>query len=113
METFLISWRPSLPSWSKSRPSKYTLPFVLLEAMQAGLPIVATNVGGIPEALGDAGLLVEPENPAALAQALDKIVLDNSLAEQLSKKAYERSKLFTEEKMLFETKKVYDRILKK
>jgi glycosyltransferase involved in cell wall biosynthesis len=91
---------------------KEGLPFVLLEAMQAGLPIVATSVGGIPEALGDAGLLVPPENPQALAAALDKLVMDQPLADTLSQKALGRSQLFTEAKMLEEIKKVYEHLLK-
>ena len=92
---------------------KEGMPFGLLEAMQAGLPIVATNVGGIPEAIGNDGLLVEPENPRALAEASSNVINDEDLANQLSQKALERSKLFTEEKMLAETKKIYELILKK
>ncbi len=89
---------------------KEGFPFVVLEAMAAGLPIVATRVGGIPEALGDAGLLVEPENPKALVEAVDKIITDQELADLLSQKALARSKLFTREKMLEETKKVYEKM---
>ena len=51
------------------------LPVALMEATTAGLPVVATEVGGIPEALaGGAGeLLVPPQNPEALAAALDRL----------------------------------------
>lgn len=53
---------------------KEGFPYFLLEAMAAGLPIVATKVGGIPEIIADneTGLLIEARNPAALA---DKIIL--------------------------------------
>lgn len=49
---------------------------VLLEAMGAGLPVVSTSVGGIPEALqqGRAGLLVPPNQPSALADAVARLV---------------------------------------
>jgi glycosyltransferase involved in cell wall biosynthesis len=52
------------------------LPIVLLEAMQAGVPIVATSVGGIPAALDDgrAGLLIEPGNVGAIKQGVEDII---------------------------------------
>lgn len=90
---------------------KEGFPFALLDAIQAGLPIVSTRVGGIPEALDDAGILVEPGNPAALASTLDTLITDQSLNSWLSQKAFERSKLFTETKMLDETEKVYKKVL--
>jgi glycosyltransferase involved in cell wall biosynthesis len=92
---------------------KEGFPFALLEAMQAGLPIVATNVGGIPEALGGAGILITPEDPKALTDAIHTILLDSNIVKNLSTKAQERSQLFTEEKMLAETEKIYRLIIKK
>jgi glycosyltransferase involved in cell wall biosynthesis len=49
---------------------------VLLEAMAAGRPIVASQVSAIPEVLGEAGVLVPPDNPAALAAALGALLAD-------------------------------------
>ena len=50
----------------------------LLDAMQMGLPVIATNVGGIPGFVKDGanGLLVEPQNPAQLLQAVDRALTD-------------------------------------
>ncbi len=90
---------------------KEGFPFVILEAMQAGLPIIATNVGGIKEALGDAGILVPLENPAELAKTIATIIHSCMIVEELSLKSKERAKLFTEEKMLKETEKIYRTIL--
>jgi glycosyltransferase involved in cell wall biosynthesis len=59
------------------------LPQVLLEAFAAGLPVVATDVGGIREAVGDAALLVPPDDPAAAAEALAKIAADAELRARL------------------------------
>lgn len=50
------------------------IPIVLLEAMRAGVPVVATRVGGVPEMLGDEeALLVPSDQPAALAVAIDTV----------------------------------------
>jgi glycosyltransferase involved in cell wall biosynthesis len=61
------------------------LPQVLFEAQAAGLPIVATAVGGVPAALheGRTGLLVAPGDAAACADALERLAGDHALREQL------------------------------
>ena len=52
------------------------LPFVILEAMASGVPVISTSVEGIPEAVRDGqdGLIVPPSNPEALAGAIRRIV---------------------------------------
>lgn len=50
------------------------LPMVILEAMTARLPVIATCVGGIPQAVGQAALLVEPKAPDALASAMYRLM---------------------------------------
>jgi len=58
---------------------------VYVEAMAAGKPIVATTVGGIPEVVmdGETGLLVKPGDPVALAEALERVLIDRDLAQRL------------------------------
>jgi glycosyltransferase involved in cell wall biosynthesis len=72
-----------LPSLSEG------LPLALLEAMFAGCPIVASDVGEVRTALdaGQAGLLVEPGNPEALAAALDRVLRDPPEARRLGDRA--------------------------
>ena len=73
-------------------PSVYEeLGSVLVEAMHAGLPIVASDTGGIADAVGDAAILVPPRDPAALAAALDALLADSERREQLSALARRRS----------------------
>jgi glycosyltransferase involved in cell wall biosynthesis len=56
---------------------------VLIEAMAATVPIVASRSGAIPEVLGDAGVLVEPEDPAAFAQAALDLIRKPATAQRL------------------------------
>src|SRR5207302_681586 len=66
-------------------------PLALHEALAAGRPVVASAVGGIPELLtfGQAGLLVPPEDPGALASAVGRVLSDRGLAEHLGAQALE------------------------
>ena len=61
------------------------LPVSILEAMAAGLPVVASDVGGVTEAVvdGETGLVVPPGNPDALAAALERLVVDGDLRRRL------------------------------
>jgi glycosyltransferase involved in cell wall biosynthesis len=70
------------------------LPLALLEAMQAGRPIVATDVGEVPIALGfgDAGLLVEPGSPGALAAGIDSLLNDSMRAATIGSRAAARAR---------------------
>jgi glycosyltransferase involved in cell wall biosynthesis len=69
-----------LPSLSEGSPN------VLLEAMAAEVPIVATAVGGVTEIVADeeSSLLVPPKNPPALAAAIDRVLQDSALAQRLT-----------------------------
>jgi glycosyltransferase involved in cell wall biosynthesis len=65
-------------------------PNALLEAMAAGVPVVATNVGGIPEIVKheESALLVPPGDIDAMAAAMSKLLTDSSLARQLADRAH-------------------------
>src|SRR5215218_1493388 len=91
-------------------PSLYEeLGTVLLEAMYAGLPIVASKTGGIPEVVEDGvnGLLVPPGDPEALARAIDRLLADRSLANRLSEGAHERGKDYDWEVLAGRVLRVY------
>lgn len=58
-------------------------PLALLEAMSAGIPVVATDVGGCRALVGGAGLVVPPASPRAAADALSRLLLDPALRQRL------------------------------
>jgi glycosyltransferase involved in cell wall biosynthesis len=68
------------------------LPMSVLEAMAHGVPVVASAVGGLPELVrdGETGLLVPPEDPQALADAIARLAGDQALRERLADAAYRR-----------------------
>ncbi len=71
---------------------KEGFPWALLEAMAAKVPSIATRVGGIPEILthGEDGFLIEPQNPAALAQRVHALISDTRLAHDITMAAHQR-----------------------
>ena len=77
---YCLSTLLALPSYSEGSPN------VVLEAMAAGLPIAATDAGGVPEILEDgiSGLLVQPGDPQAMAEAILRILRDKALASRLA-----------------------------
>lgn len=78
-----------LPSTSEG------FPITLLEAFASGLAAVATNVGGVKELVTpDVGLMVEPEDQAALAKALDKIIQDTELRRKMAGEAPVKAKKY-------------------
>jgi len=74
--------------------SKEGLPYILMEAMSAGLPIIATSVGGVPDLIADKtdGILVSPRRPDAIAEAIVGIVRDPAHAFALGAHAREKIK---------------------
>jgi glycosyltransferase involved in cell wall biosynthesis len=77
------------------------LPTVIMEAMAAGLPVVSTDIGGIPEMVieNETGFLAQPGDAAAMADAINKIIGDTSVARRLGQSGYVRARtLFSIEK---------------
>lgn len=93
-------------------PSLYEgLPVSILEAMASAKPVVATAVGGTDEAVEDGvtGLLVAPSNPAALAEAIRKVLADRPLAERLGAEGRRRvQRRFSAEAVVAGTTEVYE-----
>jgi glycosyltransferase involved in cell wall biosynthesis len=85
------------------------LPNALLEYMAASLPIVATNVGGIPEVVEHdrTGLLVPPRSPDALAAAILRLIADEELATRLARGARRRAEEFSFDRQLCALETLY------
>lgn len=86
------------------------MPYVIIEACIAGLPIVATSVGGIPEVIENdkSGLLTTPLDNKALFEAIFKLRQEEGLRARLAEGAKERSLKFTFESTLAKTIAVYE-----
>jgi glycosyltransferase involved in cell wall biosynthesis len=94
----------ALPSYDEA------LPVSLLEAMAAGVPVVASAVGGIPEVVADgvSGCLVAPGDKASLERALRRLLTDGELAARIGAAARETARLrFAPERALPQLEEIY------
>ena len=93
-----------LPSYSES------FPMTVLEAMACGLPVVASNVGGIPEMIdsNQNGILIQPGNERGLSAALLKLIGDRNFAKRLGSNARKKAcEEFSSLKMATDTAEMY------
>jgi glycosyltransferase involved in cell wall biosynthesis len=79
----------------------------VLEAMTLGAPVISANTSSIPEVTGDAAILIDPNEPIELAEAILKIISDSQFSQELINKGKERAKLFSWERTAKETLKAY------
>ncbi len=83
----------------------------VLEAMAAGVPVIAGNRSSLPEVVGKAAVLVDPSDSVELEDALMAVASDPSLRERLIHAGAERARMFTWEKAVSETAAVYRELL--
>lgn len=93
-------------------PSVYdNSPYTCLEAMACGRPVVGTAGGGTKEYLShdESGFIVEPKDPRAIADAINKLIEDPSLRKQMAEKARERTlKYFQRQEIARQTAELYE-----
>ena len=90
-----------LPSVLDPEGGMDNLPTVIMEAMATGLPVISTNIAGIPEMVvqNETGFLVQPGDPIALAKAIEDVIDDRLLAQRLGEAGHQRAQeLFSIEK---------------
>ena len=105
-----------LPAIVDSKGDTEGLGVVLIEAMELDLPIVASNVGGIPDVVIDneSGILVPEKDPVALADAFKRLAADPSLTERLLAGARKRiSECFTWDGIIERQIDVYNKVIRK
>jgi glycosyltransferase involved in cell wall biosynthesis len=81
-----------------------------LEAMACGAPVVVSNTSSLPEAVGDAGLLLPPADPGAWAEALARVLDDADLRADLTARGRARARRFTWEAAARATQAVYSKV---
>lgn len=88
-------------------------PTVVLEAMAAGRPVVASSSGGIVDLVEDGvtGILVPPENPSALAKAMASLIEDRETALAMGRNGLERVRGFTASAIAGRVEDLYRRVM--
>jgi len=82
-----------------------------LRAMAFGIPVIASNVGGLPEVVAQTGWLVPPESPEALAQAIVDAASDPARLCEFGRRARQRASQFSIERTVEQTERLYLRLL--
>ena len=79
-----------------------------LEAMSAGVPVVVSNRGALPEVVGDAGLLIDPDDIESLAAAMERIIGDAELRAACARRGLERARQFTWAQTARDVRRAYE-----
>lgn len=120
-EVFLIGYRDDIPrilaaSDALVLPSfREGTPRVITEAMASGLPVVATDIAGIPEQIehGENGFLIPTGDAEALADRLNQLLTDSQLREQMGERGLERAERFSVEAMIETLDRMYGELLER
>ena len=83
----------------------------VIEAFKCNTPVISSNVTSIPEVAGDSALLVDPLNSAEIFQAMNKLITEPQLAEQLKQRGQERAGLFSWDRSAEQVKSILEKHL--
>lgn len=116
---FLLGYRDDVPSLMAGcdflvLPSfREGTPLVIMEAMAAGLPVIATDIAGIPELVdsGETGILIEPGDDVALATEMERLVAFSELRRELGGQGQRKASHFSVDRMVSEYSEMYDQLL--
>jgi glycosyltransferase involved in cell wall biosynthesis len=79
-----------------------------LEAMSAGVPVVVSNRGALPEVVGDAGLFIDPDDAESLAAALERLAGDPELRATCARRGLDRVRQFTWTQTARDVRRAYE-----
>lgn len=98
-----------LPSWVEA------LPICILEAMSYSLPVIATRVGGIPDIVKNEqnGLLIEPHNKKQMIDAIDALLNNHQLCEEMGQKASATAEEYLPSRVFGKLEEVYNKLITK
>ena len=82
-----------------------------LEAMSAGVPVVASNRGSLPELVGDAGLLIDPDEPESVTTAMLTLLTDAAVHAECARRGLERSRRFTWTQTARDVRRAYEQAI--
>src|SRR3954470_8493256 len=82
-----------------------------LEAMASGTPVITSDVSSLPEVVGDAALLIDPLNPAAISDAMRRVLMDSELHAELRQKGLRRVREFSWERSVRRVREIYEEVL--
>jgi glycosyltransferase involved in cell wall biosynthesis len=82
-----------------------------LEAMASGTPVITSNVSSLPEVVGEAALLIDPYDIDAIADAMRRVLSDQSLYADLRQRGLERVRHFSWERSVIRVREIYDEVL--
>ncbi len=85
----------------------------IVEAMACGCPVICSNAASMPEVAGDAALLIDPQDSDNLASAIETVVMDSKVRDDLIIKGQTQAKSFCWERTARETLEVFQRVIKK
>jgi glycosyltransferase involved in cell wall biosynthesis len=83
-----------------------------LEAMASGTPVITSNVSSLPEVVGDAALMIDPYEPAAIADAMRQVLTDPVLHADLRVRGLARAREFSWERSIRRVREIYDEVLR-
>jgi len=82
-----------------------------LEAMASGAPVIVSISSSLPEVVGDAGILIDPNDVDAISEAMEKVIQNPEIQSDMSKKSVQRASEFSWKKCAQETHQVYEKVL--
>ena len=82
-----------------------------LEAMASGTPVITSDVSSLPEVVGDAALLIDPLDPAAIAEAMRRVLMDSDLHEDLRQRGFKRVREFSWDRSIRRVREIYGEVL--